>query len=76
MLLRHIVPNNCAPFALDAIAYASEILNRLLAGVKGRRRPHYESAAIMDARLDATWLLLVNVLYLYILVVTNAITFG
>jgi hypothetical protein len=50
MLLRHIVPNNCAPFAFDAITYVSETLDRLLAGVKGRRSPCHDSAAIMDAR--------------------------
>jgi hypothetical protein len=31
-------------------------LNRLLAGVKRRRRPCHDCAAIMDARLGKTWL--------------------
>src|SRR5882724_9432938 len=51
MLLRHIVSNNCAPLAFDAITYASEMLDRLLAGVKGRRSRGHESAGIMDADL-------------------------
>jgi hypothetical protein len=47
MLLRHVVPNYCAPFAFDAITYASKTLDCLLAGVKGRRSPGHDSAAIM-----------------------------
>jgi hypothetical protein len=50
MLLRHVVPNDRVPFAFHAITYASETLDRLLAGVKGRRCPRHDSAAIMDAR--------------------------
>src|SRR5258707_1101470 len=56
MLLRHIVPNNCAPFECDAITYASETLDRLLAGVKWRRSPCHDWAAIIDARFEKTWL--------------------
>jgi len=37
MLLRHVVPNDCAPLELDTITHAGKALNRLLAGVKGRR---------------------------------------
>src|SRR5438477_3271307 len=55
MLLWHVVPNNCAPFAFDAITYASATLDRLLAGVKVRRFPCHDRAAIMDAR--KTWLI-------------------
>src|SRR6266403_5407074 len=51
MLLRHIVSNNCAPLAFDATTYASEMLDRLLAGVKGRRSRGHDSAGIMDAGL-------------------------
>ena len=50
MLLRHVVPNNGAPFAFHAITYAGETLDRLLAGVKGRRIRCHDSAAFMDAR--------------------------
>src|SRR6266853_1673310 len=51
MLLRHIVSNNCTPLAFDAITNASETLDRLLAGVKGRRSRGHDSAGIMDAGL-------------------------
>jgi hypothetical protein len=51
MLLRHVVPNNGAPFEFDAIANAGETLDRSLAGVKGRPGRYHDSAAIMDARL-------------------------
>src|ERR1700726_3089488 len=51
MLLRHVVPYDCASFAFHTITYASETLNRFLAGVKGRCRRCHDSAAIMDAGL-------------------------
>ena len=47
MLLRHVIPNYCAPFAFHAITHASKTLDGLLAGVKGRHRPCHDSAAIM-----------------------------
>ena len=71
MLFRHVVPNNCAPSERDAVTYAGEALDRLLAGVKGRRRPCHDSAAIMDARVEKTWLISVIGCCLYILVVTK-----
>src|SRR5258705_9542237 len=71
MLLRHIAPNNCAPVAFDAITYASETLDRLLAGVKGRRSPCHASAAIMDARSEKTWLIPVSGGCLHILLVSS-----
>jgi len=70
MLLRHVVPNNCAPFELDAIAYAGATLDRLLADVKGRRSSCHDSVAIIDARFGKTWLIPVNGDYLYILLVS------
>jgi hypothetical protein len=57
MLLRHVAPNSCAPFELHAITYASETLDRLLAGVKGRCSPGHDSAAIMDPHLEKTLLI-------------------
>jgi AcrR family transcriptional regulator len=71
MLLRHVIPNNGAPPEFDTITHACETLDILLAGVKGRCSPCHDSAAIMDARLEKTWLLPVNGGCLYILVVTK-----
>jgi len=71
MLLRHIVSNNCAPSEFHAITYASETLNRLLTGVKGRRSLCHDSAVIMDARVEKTWLIPVIGGCLYILVATK-----
>ena len=50
MLLRHIVPNNGVPFELDAITYAGETLDRLLADVKWRRAPCHHSAGLFQCR--------------------------
>src|ERR1700741_1524963 len=54
MLVRQVVPNDCAPFAFHVITYAGATLDRLLAGVEGRRSPRHDSAAIMDARSEKT----------------------
>src|SRR5713226_8238105 len=70
MLLRHVIPNNRASFAFHTITYASETLNRLLAGVKGRRIRCHDSAAFMDARPEKKWLIPVSRGCLYILVGT------
>ena len=48
MLFRHVVPNDCAPFEFDTITYASETLNLLFTGVKGRGSPCHDSTAIMQ----------------------------
>jgi TetR/AcrR family transcriptional repressor of nem operon len=71
MLLRHVVSDDCAPFEFDTITHASKALNRLFAGVKGRRSPHHNSTVIMAARLEETWLIPVIGGCLYILVVTK-----
>jgi len=70
MLRRHVVPHNCASFEFNTIAHAGEPLDRLLAGVKGRRCRCHDSTAIMDARIEKTWLISVIGACLYILVVT------
>jgi hypothetical protein len=57
MLLRHVVSDDCAPFEFHAITHAGKALDRLLAGVKGRRSPCHDRAAIMDARFEKTWLI-------------------
>jgi len=71
MLLRHVVPNNGAPSEFDAITHAGKTLDRLLSSVKGRRSRCHDSAAIMDARLEKTWLIPVIGGCLYIPVVTK-----
>src|SRR5450755_3601679 len=71
MLLRHVVPNNCASFEFNTIAHAGELLDRLLAGVKGRRCRCHDSTSIMDARIEKTWLIPVIGASRYILVVTK-----
>jgi len=60
------------PLAFDAITNASRLWNRLLAGVKGRRVALVMTvAAIMDARFEKTWLILVSGGCLYILLVSR-----
>ena len=65
-----MVSNNCGPSGFDAIAYASETLNRLLTGVKARLGRCHDGAVIMDARVEKTWLIPVIRVFLYILVGT------
>jgi TetR/AcrR family transcriptional repressor of nem operon len=71
MLLRHVVPNNRAPFQFDPITYASKTLDLLLAGVKRRHGRCHDRAAIMDARFAKTWLIPVDDGCLYILLGTK-----
>src|SRR5476649_2628185 len=50
MLFRHTVANNGASFAFHAITYASETLDLLFAGVKGRRSLCHDGKRFLTAR--------------------------